>query len=411
MNGLFVMKGQLQNIYAKYSKFIDKGVQLLIALVTFFMINSNLGYISILANPIISVGLAVICAFLPPVIMAIVAAGLILAHLYAVSLGLLIVVAIIFLLMFIFYVRFTPKMAMVIVLTGLAFMLKIPYVIPVACGLLAAPISAVPVSCGAITYYMIAYAKEVASTLKNAEDSSFIDDISVCAKSIFQNKEMWVTVLAMIICVLVVYNVRRLSIAHSWKVAIVAGAAVCVVFTVAGDMAFDVSVSYVPLIVGNVVAIVVGLVLELVFFCVDYTRTETLQYEDDDYYYYVKAIPKINVAAPDKTVKTITDSEEDDEERNNETQIIDNEENRRKAVKSAKKRRPENAKRVEKSDRAERPVRAEKSDRAVKKVRVEDGAVKRKRPPKAKSSNVPSNTEHLLLTQSLEKELKLNQKR
>ena len=43
---------------------------------------------------------------------------------YAVSLGLMIVAAIVFLLMFIFYVRFTPKMALIIVLTGLAFMLK-----------------------------------------------------------------------------------------------------------------------------------------------------------------------------------------------------------------------------------------------------------------------------------------------
>ena len=33
--------------------------------------------------------------------------------------------------------------------------------------------------------------------------------------------------------------------------------------------------------------------------------TEYLQYEDDDYYYYVKAVPKIAVSAPDVKVQKI----------------------------------------------------------------------------------------------------------
>ena len=40
-------------------------------------------------------------------------------------------------------------------------------------------------------------------------------------------------------------------------------------------------------------------------FAVDYTRTEYLQYEDDDYYYYVKAVPKLTVSAPDVKVQRI----------------------------------------------------------------------------------------------------------
>ena len=37
----------------------------------------------------------------------------------------------------------------------------------------------------------------------------------------------------------------------------------------------------------------------------DYSRTEKVQFEDDDYYYYVKAVPKMTVAAQTKTVKKI----------------------------------------------------------------------------------------------------------
>ena len=40
-------------------------------------------------------------------------------------------------------------------------------------------------------------------------------------------------------------------------------------------------------------------------FGVDYTRTEYVQFEDDDYYYYVKAVPKMTVATPEFKVQKI----------------------------------------------------------------------------------------------------------
>jgi hypothetical protein len=40
-------------------------------------------------------------------------------------------------------------------------------------------------------------------------------------------------------------------------------------------------------------------------FTVDYSRVEHVQFEDDDYYYYVKAIPKITVTTPEVSVKRI----------------------------------------------------------------------------------------------------------
>ena len=77
--------------------------------------------------------------------------------------------------------------------------------------------------------------------------------------------------------------------------------------------------------VGAAGTIAVGLILELFFFTVDYARSENLQYEDDEYYYYVKAVPKISVSTPEKTVKRINERQE--------TEIIDAEEVRKKARK------------------------------------------------------------------------------
>ena len=37
-----------------------------------------------------------------------------------------------------------------------------------------------------------------------------------------------------------------------------------------------------------------------------YTKKEYLQFEDDEYYYYVKAVPKMSIAIPEKKVKKIS---------------------------------------------------------------------------------------------------------
>ena len=56
------------------------------------------------------------------------------------------------------------------------------------------------------------------------------------------------------------------------------------------------------------ISVVVLLVLQFFFFNLDYTRTERVQFEDDEYYYYVKAVPKRYVPARAKTVKKISEN-------------------------------------------------------------------------------------------------------
>ena len=72
-----------------------------------------------------------------------------------------------------------------------------------------------------------------------------------------------------------------------------------------GDLIFDTNGSIIMLIIGTIISVLVAKVVEFFVFSVDYSRTEKVQFEDDDYYYYVKAIPKINVATPSRTVKKI----------------------------------------------------------------------------------------------------------
>ena len=82
------------------------------------------------------------------------------------------------------------------------------------------------------------------------------------------------------------------------------------IVVVIGRVTMHVDVPYVAVIIGTIVSILLALVLEFFAFAVDYSRTENLQFEDDEYFYYVKAVPKVTVTAPEKTVKRINERQE-----------------------------------------------------------------------------------------------------
>src|SRR5699024_3841211 len=92
---------------------------------------------------------------------------------------------------------------------------------------------------------------------------------------------------------------------YSWYIAIAAGTVVQAVIVFVGVFLFNMSFSVAPFLVGMAVSVAAAAAYTFFVFAVDYTRTEYLQYEDDDYYYYVKAVPKIAVSAPDVKVQKI----------------------------------------------------------------------------------------------------------
>lgn len=204
MESLFVLRGRLQELYARNSKIIDKAIQFVLALVTFYLINHNIGFMKMAASPAATVALAVICTFLPMVMTVIAATVLILAHTFSVSLATLAVTAIVFLVMYIFYFRLTPKMTLIVLLTPIAFAFKIPYVIPVAFGLVSAPVSLVAVACGTVVFYMLKYVKSTAAVIEGSGAKGLMTQVSAYAKQVFQSKEMWIVIVAFIICFFVV---------------------------------------------------------------------------------------------------------------------------------------------------------------------------------------------------------------
>ncbi len=307
MSTLLVWREKLQKLYATYSIYILKGIQLVLGLLVFGLINYNIGFMKMASSVLCTIGLAVICTFLPMIVMVMAATALILVHFYALSLPIAIVSAVIFLLMYIFYFRFTPKKSWLVLVAALAFGLKIPLVIPVAFGLMGTPVWIVPAACGVISYYMVDFVKGSATALKSADANGVAASLISFTKQVLGNKDMWLMIMAVVIGILVVNVVRSRAVSNAWKIASASGTVAFLVVAAGGNMILEGQISYVSIVVSAVLGIVLGFVLEFLFFSVDYSGAENIQFEDDEYYYYVKAVPKVGVSAPEKKVKHITE--------------------------------------------------------------------------------------------------------
>ena len=216
-----------------------------------------------------------------------------------------VITLVIFLVLFLLYFRFSPKDTIVVLLTPMSFLLGIPYAMPLAMGLLGTPASAISVGCGVIVTYLINYIADGANTLSTMETEDMATRFRFVIDGFLDNKAMILTIAVFAVTIILVYLIRRLSIDYAWTIAIIAGALGDIMILLVGDLIFDTNVSILGLIIGTVFSVAVAKIVEFFAFHVDYSRTESVQFEDDEYYYYVKAVPKITVATPSRTVKKI----------------------------------------------------------------------------------------------------------
>lgn len=305
MTSLLVAKQNLKKFYIKYEIYLLPVLKFLIAFICLLLINSKLGYMGRINNVAVVLVVALMCSFMPQNFIILVAAAFVLLHLYTLSLECAVVAFALFLVMFLLYFRFSPRDTLVVLLTPVCFWLKVPYIIPIAMGLLGTPASAVSAACGVTTYYMINYVSENATMLGSMETEETTARFRYLIDGILNNRAMLVTIVAFTVTIILVYLIRRLSIDHSWTIAIVAGALVNVMILLVGDLMFDTNVSIGGVIIGTLISALIVKVIQFFQFNVDYSRTEKVQFEDDEYYYYVKAVPKVTVTAPERTVKKI----------------------------------------------------------------------------------------------------------
>lgn len=312
MTKLLEFKEKLNNIYIKFGRYIHPAVKFLMAFTVLTAVNSYIGYDQRLNSVAVVLVLSLGASFMHPGLIVLMSAAFSGFHIYYCSPVLSIVVCLLFLVLYLLVIRFMPQSSYIVLAMPVLFVLKIPYAMPILLGLTLTPVAVIPSACGIIVYYLFAVIKSASVLAGGTSVDDVLDIYKYVIDGLMKNKEMLLVLIVFSIVLFVTYFIRKMAVDYAFNIAIAVGVVVNVLAFLLGNLILNVSNKVVYILIGSLVSGILVWVIQFFRLNLDYSAVEFTQFEDDDYYYYVKAVPKVKIAAPKKDVKTINARRNDD---------------------------------------------------------------------------------------------------
>ncbi|MBQ3512733.1 MAG: hypothetical protein IJA32_02885 [Lachnospiraceae bacterium] len=305
MMSLLIFKDKLREFCHKNDTILVPVGKFVLGLILFLSLNKLFGYSSMAGNIVIVVGLSLLCALFSQGFFAIVSGLVILLHLTSLSLDTALLFLILYVFLYVLCLRFTPNYGYIIVLTAALFLMKVPYLVPIVVGMTVGLPGVFAMVTGIVIYYFSLSAKEVSVLISTKTGDETFQPFSYIIMDLMENKEFFLTIITFCIVLAVFYFIYRMSMSYSWYIAIAAAIVVSILVFLIGGTFLDTEILIGSVLLGNIIAGLLAVVVQFFKGVVDYSRTELVQFEDDDYYYYIKAVPKIKVSEENINIKKI----------------------------------------------------------------------------------------------------------
>ncbi len=298
---LYEIRDRIVDVYRSYDYIFRPVFRFLLAFLLLVEISRGMGFMTRLNNYLLIVIIALACTLMPMSMMAALLALIILLHLYSLSMEAAALGAAIFLIVFLVFFRFAPHSAVILLLMPLAMTVNLHFAVPLAAGLLFSVGACVPTALGVIIWEYLHLVVEHRNWLRGADSvEQLLKNFRFLVDNMVHNRSMWVIAGAMAATVLVVYFIRRLAITHAWYIASCAGILTELLILVYAEYHYGVEANIVQNIPWILLSLLIAVVITFFVNNVDFTRMENVQFADDDYYYFVKAVPRFSMEAPDR---------------------------------------------------------------------------------------------------------------
>ena len=215
--------------------------------------------------------------------------------------------------LYLLYFRYDHKLCLIVVTVPIAYVFNIPILIPLLVGMIIGYSGIVPMAFGIGTYYFAQYMRDYKTVLSSGTLGDASNGILYVFKHMSQDKSMWIAVITATVVVIVVNYIYHMTMDHAWSVSIIVGALVNILLFLLCSFVFDVDGMILEKVVQTLVATVLALLAQVYLNAVDFSRVERLEFSDDEYYYYVKAVPKVKVGFRNVETKKISGDSEKEE--------------------------------------------------------------------------------------------------
>jgi len=241
---------------------------------------------------------------------------------FSANLELAIALFICLLAIFLFYARLAPKESILILITVLAFNFNIPFIVPIFVGMYFTATAIIPVAIGVFVNaqipVLLAQANRVGALAQMAEleeidlvdlltelPAAFMDIYDTLMVNVLGSREWIFTAVIFVMVILLVYFICRQALDNAKEIAIIAGC-VMIIF---GFVVITIFIGDAPgiggVIIGTLISGVIAYIIKFFDTILDYSRAESVQFEDDVNFYHVKIVPKVTVTKATRSIRTI----------------------------------------------------------------------------------------------------------
>ncbi len=294
MESILKLKNSIRDICRKQDEIITPILRFIWSLIVFMSIQKIFGYNDLASKPEVTILLAVMAALLPDGFMFFMAGVVMALHSFSVSLEVGAVFIVLFVIIYCVYIRFFPKYAYAVLMVPVFYVLHIPFAAPIVIALVAGLGGVVPAVCGVALYYFSQCAAEINHLLATKSNENEIEAVKQLSSVLIGNRDMYTTMIAFAVTVLTIALLAKLTFNYAIYVAMGAGIVVNIIGAILAGFIMSEDVPMDMVVIGSIVGLVLAFILRFGQGILDYKHTERVQFEDDDYYYYVKAVPKID---------------------------------------------------------------------------------------------------------------------
>ncbi len=291
--------------YQKHADVINPVSKGIFSFLTLMILRGMFPYDTPMRNIAVLFVISVAQAFVPISVLFFTGFALILTAAWSVSADIAALFLIVFFIYLLGIVRLDGKSVVILMLTPILFVCKLEFFLPVVLGMLIGYQAILPCVGGILLYFLSQYTADANSVLMTSSNT----EIGTALQRVFDlltiDKHMLVSVLTFALIILLAAGLSQLTYERARIIAIIGGNIALAFIMLMGKLFFAFDMSIIRLFVEAILSMGLAQIVMLFRGTGDLSRIEHTTFEDDEYIYYVKAVPKMKMAQIDVNKKDI----------------------------------------------------------------------------------------------------------
>lgn len=307
MNLLLRLRGRVEAFYKNHIIISGYVLRLIFIIAVLLIYRPRMEYNELLSEVWFVLAFSVVAAFIPVRFLPLAVIAYTASQIITLSPGIGAFVLIVLAVLYLLYFRLNADYAMLLILLPALAMLRLPLLMVLVLALTTPFNSVFAVFAGNVMYYMIHYVDVNAAVFSGMTDVSEINMLGIMAYSFITYREFLYGTFTALVVFIITYYAKKININRSNDMAAIIGAGTYIIFMVSFNLAFETItvLRLATIVIGSAASMVLALIAENIMLPLDFSRTEFLEFEDEEYYYYVRAVPKSNIGREVVSVKQI----------------------------------------------------------------------------------------------------------